>query len=752
MTKYIQFFILFSFLSLSAQAQKPHVMGMVLGFDGERDVPLIGANVSWLGTIQGTTVGLDGKFHLDFPETLPAKLLISFVGFESDTILIEKREMKHLHVKLEAGKTLNVVEIRERLEASRLSFSSDFHLENLSKKELQKAACCNLSESFETNASIDVSASDAVSGAKRITMLGLDGIYSQIQFEGIPWIRGLGANTGLSFIPGTWVEGIQVSKGAGSVTMGYESITGQINIETFKPDGKEEPILINLYGSAMGRLESNIRLKKELSEKWSSMLLIHADAVERKNDFNSDGFLDMPLRRDIHVFNRWKYKSERWRAQFGVAGLLESQTGGQLNFDRNDDRFLSNNYGFGTDLQMVDVFFKSGYLYPLQPYKSVAVLSKFRVRDQESFYGRNNYTGMEEYLFAKLIYQDIIRTTVNTYRIGASFVWNRVDETFQNQNFFRNELVPGVYAEYAYKPNEQFSWVSGVRADLHNLFGLQVSPRTHLKYNPSEKTAIRLSAGRGFRAPNQFMDNSGFLVSSRIVYPNASLQAESGWNMGTVFSQKFDLFKRESTLSLDYYHTEFENQLVVDIETPGELHFYNLDGRSFSDAVQLEYNFEPVERLRLKVAAKYYEVRVTYRGNAQSMPPVSVQNLSVQRSRPLIPKYRGLFNAEYEIKKDMWFADFTTNFIGASRLPSTQSFSALNRRSNISKDYALLNAQLRRNGKHVEVYAGAENILNYKQPRAIISADNPFSSEFDASMIWAPVNGRVLYLGMNFKF
>ncbi len=707
-----------------------------MGFDGTRDVPLIGANVSWLGTSLGTTTELEGRFHLDFPEDFPATLVVSFVGYESFSRVFKQAKGEVLLVKMDLGKTLSTVEIRERLEASRLSFSSDFHQENMSKKEFQKAACCNLSESFETNASIDVQAADAVSGAKRIQMLGLDGIYTQMQFEGIPWIRGLSGNTGLSFIPGTWVEGIQVSKGSGSVTMGYESITGQINIETFKPDGPEENMHLNLYGSAMGRLEANLRLKSKLSDKWSTMLLVHADAVEQKNDFNSDGFLDMPLRRDVHVFNRWKYFGERLMLQFGLAGLSETQTGGQLDFRRLDAP--RSNYGFGSDVQMLDVFAKGGYLFPNEPYRSVALLAKYRRLNQESFYNLNSYQGTEDYAYFKGIYQGIFRTTIHTYRLGASMVWNQFDETFINQTFERTEYVPGVFFEYSYKPSEKLTWVSGLRVDVHNLFGVQPSPRTHIKYAPNDKTTFRISAGRGFRAPNAFMDNSGFLVSSRRVFRTANIEAESGWNSGIVISRKLKLFSRESTLSLDFFHTEFENQLVVDLETPGELYFYNLQGRSFSEAVQLEWLVEPIKRFRAKLAAKYYEVRTNYRGQ--------------MKARPLIPKFRGLANFEYELVKDKWMWDATLNYIGVSRLPSTASNLAENQRSDHSLDYVLLSSQLRRNGKNIDVYVGAENLLNYKQKNAIVSADQAFSPEFDASMVWAPVNGRVLYLGLDIKF
>nr|CCF99935.1 TonB-dependent outer membrane receptor protein [uncultured Flavobacteriia bacterium] len=730
------FFIPLTNLGVHAQEDHGSVTGEVLGFDGRRDIPLVGSNVSWLGTTFGTTADLEGNFHLDFPLDFPATLIVSFVGYESYSLVFKEAVSKHLKVKLELGKTLSVVEIRERLEASRLSFSSDFYQENLSKKELQKAACCNLSESFETNASIDVQAADAVSGAKRIQMLGLDGIYSQMQFEGIPWIRGLSGNTGLSFIPGTWVEGIQVSKGSGSVTMGYESITGQINIETFKPDGPEENVHLNLYGSAMGRLETNLRLKSKLSDKWSTILLVHADVVEKKNDFNSDGFLDMPLRRDIHVFNRWKYSSERWRFQFGAAALAETQTGGQLDFKRSDTR--NTNYGVGSDIEIFDVFAKGGYLFPNEPYRSVAFLAKYRHMNQESFYGLNNYTGVEDYGFLKGIYQGIFRTTIHTYRAGASMVWNQFDEQFVAESFERTEYVPGAFFEYSYKPSEKLTWVSGLRIDAHNLFGIQPSPRTHLKYAPNEKTTFRISAGRGFRAPNALMENSGFFVSSRRVFRTANLEAESGWNMGAVVSRRLVVFGRESTFSLDYFHTEFENQLVTDLETPGELYLYNLDGRSHSEAVQLEWQVEPFKRFRAKLAAKYYEVRTNYRGQ--------------MRARPLIPKFRGLANFEYEIVKDKWMLDATLNYIGVSRLPSTASNLAENQRSDHSLDYVLLSSQLRRNGKNIDVYVGAENLLNYKQKNAIVSADQAFSPEFDASMVWAPVNGRVLYLGLDIKF
>ena len=700
----------------------------------EENLP--GVNVYWLGTTVGSTTDIQGKFNLPEPDHYPAKMVISYVGYQSDTLNVSSTSQR-IDVELMSTVTMKEAVITERKETTSLSLMSGINIENIGEGELTRAACCNISEAFETNASIDVVASDGVTGAKKIQMLGLDGIYTSIQAENIPFVRGLGNFDGLAHIPGTWVESIQISKGTGSVLNGYEPMTGQINLELLKPDDLNEKIFVNLYGNAMGRLEANVHVGDKINEKWSTLLLAHANTNQQKNDNNNDGFLDLPLKKQVNVLNRWKYSGPKYMAQFGFHALAEDKLGGQVDFDKEKDYATTNKYGSGAESRHVKVFFKNGFMFDKHPWRSIALIARGSYFEQSFFAGLHEYEGVESYGYGNFIFSDIINNSDHKYKIGASYVFDEYDETFDSTRYTRSESVPGMYGEYTYS-SDKFGAVLGLRSDFHNLYGTQVSPKINLKYKYHNRGVFRLSGGRGFRVANIFAENSSTFVSQRVVTIQNNIQPEVAWNTGVSITQKFQLSERDVTLHAEYYYTNFENQLIVDRETPGLLEFHNLNGSSYSNAIQVEVGYEPWKVIQLKMAGKYLDVQSTY-------------NTGLKQA-PLIPSWRGLFSIGYQTLNKKWQADLTTQFVGISRIPSTVGNKPENLRAETSDPYVLINTQVTRRFRWWEVYVGSENLGNFIQNNAIISADKPFDSEFDASMIWAPVMGRNVYMGLRFKF
>ena len=701
---------------------------------GEEEA-LPGVNVLWEGTTQGASTDKQGKFSLQAPDQLPAKLIFSFVGFRSDTITISGPNQK-VKLSLKSSVDLDGVTVQERQQTTSLDLMSTMAVEELSSGELERAACCNLSEAFETNASVDVVAADGVTGSKKIQMLGLDGVYSSMQFENFPFVRGLAAMDGLSNVPGTWVESIQISKGTGSVLNGYEPMTGQINIELLKPDELDEKLFVNLYGNNMGRTEANVHVGGKLTKKWSTAILAHANSNQIKIDNNNDGFMDLPIKEQVNVMNRWRYMGERYRTQFGVRAMVEDKSGGQLGYNPDVDYGTTNQYGTSAEAQHLEAYFKNGFLFKNHPQRTMAFFIRANYHDQQYQAGLTEYDGTEMYLYGNYIFSDIIKTTDHRYKLGASYVFDDYDETFRGTSYQRTEHVPGIFGEYTYK-GKKVGAVIGLRSDFHNLYGTQVSPKVNLKYNFHERGVVRATFGRGFRVANIFTDNVSTFVSQRQIQIQQNLQPEVAWNTGLSATQKFQIRKRDVTAHLEYFYTHFENQVLVDRETPGALAFYNLNGQSFSHAVQAELSYQPWKVLELRVAAKYLDVKATYQGDLKQVP--------------LVPNWRGLFSVGYQTLNKKWQADLTTQFVGEGRLPSTAGNLAENQRSDHSDAYALINAQVTRRFRKIELYAGVENLANYQQPNALISADDPFGSEFDASLVWGPLNGRVIYGGLRLK-
>ena len=707
-------------------------------------VPLPGANVYWAGTTLG--VGTDSSGRFAIPRSAQSnRLVVSFVGYRNDTLKVAGGS--EVEFVLRSAQSLDEVVIQAN--STTIDRLSPIHTELITSRALTKAACCNLSESFETNASVSVSYSDAVTGAKQIQMLGLNGTYIQTNVENIPSIRGLATTFGLNFVPGTWIQSIDVGKGAGSVVNGYESMTGQINVELQKPDSREK-LFANAYVNHFGRAELNLNLAHQLNDKWSAGLLTHASTLRNRVDNNGDGFLDLPLYTQFNAVQRWKYQGERLMAQFGVKALHEDRTGGQVDFNPEQRRKPGPNgsplYGFGAKINRLEVFTKTAKLFPNQPYKGLGLILNATLHDQQSYFGFTPYDGRQQTLYGNLIYQSIIGNTNHAFKTGVSYLLDDYHERYRDTTLLRTESVPGAFFEYTYNNLDKFTLVAGSRVDFHNLFGTQFTPRLHLKYQLDANTALRLSAGRGFRVANPLAEYFGNLVSSRAVVFREQIRPEVSWNYGASLTKEFYLGEWPGAFILDYYRTNFQNQLVADVEHPGFLYFYNLQDKAFANSFQAEVNLNPTKQLEFKLAYRLFDVK-------QTMGEPFGE--SVLLPRMMVNRDRVLFNAGYALPYDKWKFDFTVQWNGKRRIPSIDPSydhtSYVNMPTDLAPAFFNLNAQITRTFVKWDVYLGGENLGNYRQSNPIIGANDPFGQRFDAGIVWAPVVGRTIYAGVRYK-
>ena len=720
------------------------IKGVVLEADNKGNfLPLQGASVIWLGTQLGTITDSSGVFNL-LPITVEQRLIVSYTGYRSDTISVQRSG--ELKIILASNQQLNEVKITARQRSTYISALSPIRTQIMTEKELFKAACCNLSESFETNPSVDVSYNDAVTGSKQIQLLGLSGNYTQLTVENLPGPRGIATPLGLNFIAGPWVESIQLNKGVGSVVNGYESIAGQINIELKKPE-KAERFYFNAYLNNMGKTDLNLTLTQKIGKKWSTALLLHDNFLTNKSiDFNKDGFRDQPTGNLFSAVNRWKYEDNKgFITQFGLKILIDSRTGGETAYNEDNDKFTTNHYGLGIATKRFEGFAKIGYVFPEKKYKSIGLqLSAFN-HQQNSYFGLTGYTATQHNFYANLIYQSIIGTTAHKFRTGLSYTADKYKEELKNKLYNRKEMVPGGFFEYTFTPVEKFNIVAGIRADYNSLFGWFITPRLHIRYEPVKGTTIRAGVGRGQRTANIFAENMSVLVSSRQLHILTSatgkaygLDPETAWNKGISIDQKLKLFNRAASLGLDFFRNDFENQVVVDLEDARKVNFYNLIGKSFSNSFQAELQFEPARKLELRLAYRLFDVRTTF------------SNQLLQK--PFTAKHRAFANLAYELNG--WKFDYTFNVNGSKRIPGTSANPVPYQLNTHSPSYMLMNAQVSKTvGKKypIDIYFGGENLTNYFQQDAIISAAQPFSPYFDASLVWGPVSGRLLYIGMRYK-
>lgn len=622
---------------------------------------------------------------------------------------------------------------------------------NIDSKELLKAACCNLSESFETNATVDVSFSNAVTGTKQLKMLGLDQKYTSLTKELLPEIRGLASAYGLNFIPGRWIESIQLTKGGSTVTNGYESITGQINTELIK-NAKTPETSLNLFADFNGRAEANVTHVAAINDKWSQTFLLHGNGTFGDTDMNDDNFLDRPKGTQINAAYLLNYNDlERsgFGSHFGINFIKDERTAGQVGFDKKLPQSEQSLYGVGIDISRFQVWNKTGYVFKGKPYQSLGWMNQYTYHQQDSFFGLRNYSGQQHTYYSNLIFESILGNTNHKYKAGASFLYDGYEENYLIDNFKRNEIVPGVFAEYTLT-GLKYTLVAGARADFHNLAGAQFTPRMNFKYDFTPQTIFRLSAGRGFRTANVFAESQQYFASNRNIQilQNGGniygLRPEIAWNYGASLQQEFKIFGKKSTIVADFFRTDFQDQVLVDLDrSPQQLTFYNLDGKSFANSFQTQWDFTPFKNFDVRLAYKYYDVQADY--------------LDGRREVPFMAKHRGFVNLAYATNKNknegFWSFDTTLNWVGKQRLPNTSSNPAEFQLPMYSESYAVLNAQVSRNfNKKLRAYLGGENLTSYHQKNAIMDFRNPFGNYFDGGMVYAPIMKANFYVGFDVTF
>ncbi|MDG1403517.1 carboxypeptidase-like regulatory domain-containing protein [Polaribacter sp.] len=720
--------------------------GMIMDRNNSKaNLGVDGASVHWLNTNVGAVTNAKGWFAISY-KTEYKKLVISYLGYKTDTVTI--RNLEPLHHFITPQSELEEITIKSKRNAVQKSTFSTVNMFTVNSEELLKAACCNLAESFETNPSIDVSFSDALTGTRQIQMLGLTSPYLLITQENIPSVRGASQVFGMTFTPGTWVESIQISKGAGSVVNGFESISGQINAELVKPFS-DNKFFLNTYSSLNGRLELNTHFNQRVSKKWQTGLYIHGNYRGQKFDKNDDNFIDMPLANQINVMNRWQFTDAEkgWVSFINVRFLNDEKQTGEIEFNPLIDKGTANNWGSEIDTRRFDTSAKLGYVFPELPFQSIGFQMAYSNHQQDSYFGLNAYDIQHQSVYSNLIFNSIIGDTRNKFKTGLSFTYDKFDELVNTSNFNRNENSLGAFFEYAFDNLDNFSVTGGLRIDTHNLLGIFLTPRLHVRYVPWEKGVFRASVGRGKRSANIFAENQQLFASSRQINIDDvggniyGLNPEIAWNYGVSYMQKFNLFGKKGDITFDFYQTNFQNQVIVDWENPQEIAFYDLDGRSIANSFQVEASYNLAKNFNLRTAYKYFDITTDYRrGNLQ---------------KPIQPQNRFFANLSYETELEnekQWRFDATFNIIGKQRLPYTSINPVQYQLPESIDSYQLLNSQITRVfSNRFELYLGGENLTNVQQKNPILASDDPFGSNFDTTIVYAPIFGRTFYAGLRFK-
>lgn len=753
--------ILWTLMLFCGLAEAQTLRGRVLEVNEQGDtIAVSSAALQWLHTAVGTHSDANGEFSL--PRSKSDSIVVSFPTYQPDTLWITPTQ-NEVTIFLSHAHSLAEVSVVGR-DGSFIS-TQPILTTVITQQGLRRAACCNLAESFESSVAIDSEFPDAVSGARQISMLGLAGVYSQILLENVPFIRLLAHQFGLGFVPGSWMESISLSKGTSSVVNGFEAITGQINVDYKKPETNLERFFMNFYANSMGKgeLAMNTRIPIGKEEKASTNFLVFLADQFAKMDMNKDGFMDVPRSRQVNVMNRWDYKSPKVEGRTMAGFVWDNRFGGQMHYSPSDIMPAVLVYGFTADNKRVDVITKNGILLNGE-HESIGTIVSYTGHWLNSQYGFDkNYQGNQHSVYANVLYSNKFGANErHKLTAGGSLQFDCLNEFFHsgsqvNINDYNrphhHDLIPGVFAEYAYIIDPKLVVMAGMRLDYNMVRDRQHSnnwesinqlfwtPRVHLKWQATKNLSVRASAGKGYRNAHFFTENQSLLFSSRSICFNGHTKPEEAWNAGASMVYQFDMPAGKGSVAIDYFYTHFLQQMIVDLDqNVHEIHYYALNGdyngygnRSRSHSAQIEVTLWPFKRFEMLLAYRYNDVRYMRNGE--------------MRQKDLMSPHKALVNLNYSTRYDKWKFNVTLQVNGPQQLPDMTANPASSL-PEYAPAYCILNAQITKRFRRWEIYVGAENMLNYKQDNPIVDARNPFGDNFDATVVYAPITGIMGYLGV----
>lgn len=718
------------------------IQGTVRNQQGD---PLPGALVKWAQAKNGTFTNEEGRYSLSLPVAQNRLLTVSYVGYEKDSLQVSS-DLHTVDFILKETSELNEATVTAIRSGTYKSFSSIENVDMITSTELCRAACCNLGESFVTNPSVDVSYNDAATGAKQIRLLGLSGTYVQMMTENIPNFRITASPYGLGYIPGPWMQSIQVSKGVSSVKNGYEALTGQINVEYKKPQQPEPDwMAVNLFGDTDGKIEGNIDATFKLGQRWGTTVLGHYEKETTVHDANHDGFSDMPQVEQYNFLNRWTYSGDKYIFQAGVKFIDEKRKSGQLRMGHSATS-PERPYIIDISTKRYEAFSKNAYIFDKEHNTNVALILSGSWHNQESAYGLRTYDVKQNNAYASLLFETELN---HSHRLstGISFNHDGLSRHYRPEQDVlpnvvhgkNNEEVAGAYAQYTFSLDDKFLIMAGLRADHSNMFGTFVTPRAHLKFTPNLFMSFRLSAGKGYRSAYVLDENNYLFAGSRKVVASADCLREEAWNYGVSAAFKIPFNDKFANLNVEYYYTDFARQVVIDMDSdPHAVYLRELDGRSYSQVIQVEASYPFFKGFTMTAAYRFTDARTNYSGRLLR--------------RPLVSRYKTLLTASYKTPLEIWQFDATLQINGGGRMPTPYTLdNGLPSWAERYRSFPQLSAQITRYFRHWSIYVGGENLTGFKQKNPIVDAVHPWGENFDPTMIWGPTHGVKVYAGVRYN-
>lgn len=742
--KIIQLIILTAFILTGSMVHSQSIKGIVLSQGENKKEPLDAAIVKWINTTKGTITDEKGNFELTLLGIVDKRLVVTYTGFKKDTIEVGDKD--YIEVVMKSDLTTSTIEVEDRKKSTYFG-NLDAKTEVITSNELVKEACCDLAGCFGRNSSVEVAVTDIITDAKELKILGLEGAYTQLLVDNMPLLTGLNVKYGISSIPGTSIDKITISKGSNSVLHGYESISGIMNV-IIKDNNNSERLMVNGFMNSMLEKQFNLNFTSSVGKKWGNILSFHSVQKSNVMDDNQDGFMDNPLITRYVLYNKWNFNDKKSKTEFNIAGRYwnEKRNGGQSTSGSHGQNFTHPPYEQSVKINSVEGYSRfSKQFTETSGIKGYLTSSYY---DQGSFFGKTRYDAKQMNFSAMGFYEFEIMPK-GFLKTGLSYKYLKIDELIEISandtankkyagTYLKKESIPGLFAENSISfLEDKASLMTGIRFDYHNENKLVLTPRALVRYQPSKVIVFRASVGTGFRTMNIFSEYSNILASSRNIVIAEKLEPEKTLNYGVDVLYYFGGNDFSGSFNVDYYRTDFSNKIIPDYDfDPSKVVFANLNGKAFSNVLQAEMNLTILRNVDLKLAYKFIDIKYDKDG--------------IRYDQPFNAKHRILTTFSYAPQSKSWSMSAGLNWFGKQRLPSTASNPVQYQLPTESEPYTLINAQVNKNFKYFEIYAGVENLLNFKQANPIISADDPYSPYFDTSFIWGPTKGREIYAGFRF--
>ena len=722
-------------------------------------------NIMLQGTEMGAITDLSGAYRITNIKPGTYKLIASSIGYKKEyqSIALKSGDALTVNFELtEENSELNEVVITGTMkEVSKLE--SPVPVEVYAAKFFKSNPVPAIFDALQNVNGVRPQLNCNVCNTGDIHINGLEGPYTMVLIDGMPIVSGLSSVYGLSGIPQSLVERVEIVKGPASTLYGSEAVGGLINIITKQPINA--PLLsVDVFGTTWGEVNTDIAAKFNIAKKAQSLLGVNYYNYQNPIDNNNDNFTDVTLQNRISIFNKWNF-SRKDNRLFSVVGryVYEDRWGGEMNWT---SQYRGGNEIYGESIYTSRWELFGNYELPLKD--RVMLQFSFNGHDQNSVYGDMPYVADQKIAFGQLTWNKELGKhhllTGLTYRYTYYDDDTPATANFNNPNVNQasHTNLPGLFVQDEIWLNENNKLLLGMRYDYNSIHGSILTPRINYKWNSKDKNnVLRFSLGNGYRVANVFTEDHAALTGAREVEFLSDLKPEKSWNGNINFVKK--IYTANGTfigLDATAFYTHFNNKIIADYDTdPNKIIYDNLDGHAISQGISFNMDMALANGLKILLGATVMDVYSKENGER-------IQQLFTE-------KITGVWNLGYTFEKAGLNIDYTGNLYGPMRLPL---LSDTDPRQEYSPYWSIQNIQLTKTfNNRLELYGGVKNLLDWTPNKgnpfiiaraddpfdknvqfdadgqAMVTPDNPYGLTFDPSYVYGPNQGIRGFLGLRWS-